>query len=110
MLDADGGPLDMVRLAQASPEFVKLWRRVETRRSVIRSQLYADGGAVSGDEVAETCDADGPYDRYLAACKKRHGRYLQLVELLRSPGGACADIRESIVAEGPDLYGRRMPV
>ena len=44
LLDADGEPLDMVALAQADPDFAKLWRKVETRRSVIRSQL-AMGGA-----------------------------------------------------------------
>lgn len=108
MLDADGGPLDMVGLAQADPEFAKLWRRVETRRGVIRSQLYAAGGAASESEVAEACDADGLYGRYLAACKERHGRYLQLVDLFRSPGSDFADARERIVAEGPNPYGRRM--
>lgn len=108
MLDADGGPLDMVGLAQADPEFAKLWRRVETRRGVIRSQLYAAGGTVSENEVAEVCDADELYGRYLAACKERHGRYLQLVDLFRSPGCNFEDARERIVAEGPNPYGRRM--
>ena len=108
MLDADGGPLDMVGLAQADPEFAKLWRRVETRRSVIRSQLYVAGRAVPESEVAEACDADELYGRYLAACKERHGRYLQLVDLFRNPGGGFEDARERIVAEGPNPYGRRM--
>lgn len=108
MLDADGGPLDMVGLAQADPEFAKLWRRVETRRSVIRSQLYVAGSAVSENEVAEACDADELYDRYLAACKERHGRYLQLVDLFRNPGGDFKDVRKSIVDDGPNLCGRRM--
>lgn len=108
MLDADGGPLDMAGLAQSDPEFAKLWRRVETRRSVIRSQLYAAGGAVSENEVAEACDEDGLYGRYLSACKERHGRYLQLVDLFRNPGGGFEDVRDKIVAEGPNPYGRRM--
>ena len=50
------------------------------------------------------------YDRYLAACKERHGRYLQLVELLRSPGGGFGDAFERIVTEGPNPCGRRMPL
>ena len=109
MLDADGGPLDMVGLAQADPEFAKLWRRVETRRSVIRSLLHVDGRDVAEAEVAKACDEDEHYRRCLAACKERHGRYLRLVELLRSPGGGFADAGEIIAAEGPDPYGRRMP-
>lgn len=108
MLDADGGPLDMVGLAQADPEFAKLWRRVETRRSVICSQLYVAESAVSENEAAEACDADELYDRYLAACKERHGRYLQLVDLFRNPGGDFKDVRKNIVDDGPNLCGRRM--
>ena len=45
LLDADGGPLDMVSLAQADPEFAKLWRRVETLArtvSVPRSRTVSD--------------------------------------------------------------------
>ena len=108
LLDADGGPLDMVGLAQADPEFAKLWRRVETRRSVIRSQLYSADGAVSEAEVAKACEEDGHYRRYLAACKERHGRYLEVFELLRSPGVDCEGVRERAAAEGPNPYGRRM--
>lgn len=108
MLDADGGPLDMVGLAQADREFAKLWRRVETRRSVIRSQLYVAGRAVPENEVAKACDADELCCRYLAACKERHGRYLQLVDLFRNPGGGFENARESLVDDGPNPYGRRM--
>lgn len=109
LLDADGGPLDMVGLAQADPEFAKLWRRVETRRSVIRSLLHADGCDVPEAEVAKACDGDGHYRRYLAVCKERYDRYLQVLELFRSPDGGFEDVRERIVAEGPNPYGRRMP-
>lgn len=109
LLDADGGPLDMVGLAQADPEFAKLWRRVETRRSVIRSQLYSADGAVSEAAVAKACGEDEHYRRYLAACEERHGRYLEVYGLLRSPGVDCEGVRKSIVGEGPNPYGRRMP-
>lgn len=108
LLDADGGPLDMVGLAQADPEFAKLWRRVETRRSVIRSQLYSADGNVLEAEVAKACEEDEHYRRYLAACKERYDRYLKVFDLLRCPGGDCEGIRESLVAEGPNPYGRMM--
>lgn len=107
MLDAEGGPLDMVELAQAD-EFAKLWRRVETRWSVIRSLLHV-GGHDPETEVAKACEEDELNGRYLAACKERHGYCLQLVELFRSPGCGYADARENIVAEGLSPYGKGMP-
>lgn len=49
LLDADGEPLDMPGLAQADPDFAKLWRRVETQRCVIRSTM-AMGGELPPEE------------------------------------------------------------
>lgn len=108
LLDVDGGPLDMVGLAQADPEFAKLWRRVETRRSVIRSQLYSEGRDVPEAEVARACEEDAHFARYLRACKERYDRYLGVFELLRGPGLGLEEARERIVAQGPNPYGRRV--
>lgn len=104
LLDADGGPLDMAGLAQADPEFAKIWRRVETRRSVIRSQLYAEGRSISEAEVATACEADRHYARYLEACKERYDRYLKVFDLLRGPDGGG----EGAGAEDASPYGRRV--
>lgn len=109
LLDADGEPLDMVGLAQADPDFAKLWRKVETRRSVIRSQLAMGGTLPPEEQVLAACEEDGPYKRYLAACEERHARYLRIFDLFRGPG-ANAELEElhyEIVEEGFNPYGRR---
>lgn len=109
LLDADGGPLDMVGLAQADPEFAKLWRRVETRRAVVRSQLYAVDRNTPETEVMRACEEDVYYARYLRACQERYDRYLKVLDLFRGPGAGLGEAREAVVAEGPNPYGRRVP-
>ena len=107
LLDVDGGPLDMVGLAQADPEFAKLWRRVETRRAVLRSQLYAVDRGTPETEVMRACEEDAHYARYLRACQERYDRYLKVLDLFRGPGAGFEDVCESGIAD-PNPHGRRM--
>ena len=100
----------MVGLAQADPDFAKLWRKVETRRSVIRSQLAMGGTLPPEEQVLAACEADGPYKRYFAACEERHARYLRIFDLFRGPGANAEleELRHEIVEEGFNPYGRRV--
>lgn len=109
LLDVDGGPLDMVGLAQADPEFAKLWRRVETRRAVVRSQLYAVDRGTPETEVMKACEEDAYYARYLRACQERYDRYLKVLDLFQGPGDGLGEARETVVAEGPNPRERRVP-
>lgn len=108
LLDADGGPLDMVGLAQADPEFAKMWRKVETRRSVIRSQMAVDGERPPEERVLAACAEDERYQRHLAACEERHARYLKVIELLRSPSAGLERAREEAVALNVMPFGGRL--
>lgn len=110
LLDADGEPLDMAGLAQADPDFAKMWRKVETRRSVIRSQLAMDGTLPPEEKVLAACEEDGPYKRYLAACEERHDRYLKIFDLFRGPGAQAEleELRQEAAGDGFDPYGRRV--
>lgn len=108
LLDADGGPLDMVSLAQADPEFAKLWRRVETQRCVIRSWMAADGKVPPEDEVAAACKEDEHYRRYYAACEERYGRYLKVFELFRDPDRRLERAHEDALAAAAMPFGGRL--
>lgn len=107
LLDADGEPLDMPGLAQADPDFAKMWRRVETQRCVVRSLMAMDGKLPPEDEVAAACEADERYQRYLAACKERHERYLKVVEMFRNPGAGLGRAREEVAAASAIPFGGR---
>lgn len=109
LLDADGGPLDMVGLAQADPDFAKLWRKVETRRSVIRSQMAMGGSLPPEEQVLAACEEDGPYKRYVAACEERHGRYLKVFELFRNPNRGLERAQEETLTTGAMPFGGRLP-
>lgn len=100
LLDADGGPLDMPGLAQADPTFAKLWRKVETRRGVIRSTMASSDGLPPEEEVRAACDADALFGRYLAACEKHYARYLDMVALFTGAGLPNTEARR-------DFEGRR---
>lgn len=107
LLDADGGPLDMTALAQADPEFAKLWRRVETQRCVIRSWMAMDGKLPPEEEVDAACKEDEHYRRYYAACEERYGRYLKVFELFRDPGRRLEQAHEdALAARAVPLGGR----
>lgn len=109
LLEADGGPLDMVALAQADPEFAKLWRRVETQRCVIRSWMAMDGKVPPEDEVAAACEKDEHYRRYYAACEERYGRYLKVFELFRDPGRRLERAHGDALAASAMPFGGRLP-
>lgn len=109
LLDADGEPLDMAGLAQADPDFAKLWRKVETRRSVIRSQLAMGGALPPEEQVLAACEEDGPYKRYIAACEERHGRYLKVFELFRNPSRGLERAQEEALTAGAMPFGGRLP-
>lgn len=94
VLGADGEPLSMEELAQADPGFAKLWRKAQTRRSVIRSQLCMGGDRPPESEVLALCEQDGPYQRYLAACEERHARYLKMCEVFSANASKLERIRE----------------
>lgn len=110
LLDADGEPLDMPGLAQADPDFAKLWRKVETRRSVIHSQLAMGGTLPPEEKVLAACEEDGPYKRYLAACEERHDRYLKILDLFRGPSAQAEleELRQEAAGDDFDPYGRRI--
>lgn len=86
LLGCDGEPLDMPGLAKADPEFAPLWRKVESRRSIVRSLLYDERPGASEEDVAERCAGDRLYGKYMAACEERYGRYLAICELLHGGG------------------------
>ena len=103
---ADGEPLDMAGLAQADPDFAKLWRKVQTRRSVIRSQLYMGGSRPPEERVLELCADDGPYKRYWAACEERYARYLKMCDLFAMSAEEMAQLRDAQASLGFPLMGR----
>ena len=92
LLDADGEPLDMAGL------------------SVIRSQMAVDGERPPEERVLAACAEDRHYQRYLAACKERHGRYLKIFDLFKTSGTQLPleDAHEQIIADGFNPYGRRV--
>ena len=103
---ADGEPLDMAGLAQADPDFAKLWRKVQTRRSVIRSQLCMDGSRPPEEQVLELCADDGPYKRYWAACEERYARYLKMCDLFAMSAEEMAQLKGAQASLGFPLLGR----
>ena len=109
LLDAEGEPLDMAGLAQADPEFAKMWRKVETRRSVIRSQMAVDGERSPEEQVIAACAENKHYQRYLAACEERHARYLKIFDLFKAPETQLplGDAHRQIIADGFNPYGRK---
>lgn len=107
LLDADGEPLDMPGLAQADPDFAKMWRRVETQRCVIRSTMAMGGELPPEEDVLEACETDRHYQRYLAACRERHERYLKVVEMFRHPAAGLAEARDEVAAAAAMPFGGR---
>ena len=103
---ADGEPLDMAGLAQADPDCAKLWRKVQTRRSVIRSQLCMDGSRPPEERVLELCADDGPYKRYWAACEERYARYLKMCDLFAMSAEEMAQLKGAQASLGFPLLGR----
>ena len=108
LLDADGEPLDMPGLAQADPDFAKMWRRVETQRCVIRSTMAMGGELPPEEDVLAACEEDRHYQRYLAACKERHERYLKVVEMFRHPAAGLAEARDEMAAAAAMPFGGRL--
>lgn len=108
LLAPDGEPLDMPGLAQADPDFAKLWRRVETQRCVIRSTMAMSGKLPPEEEVLAACEKDKHYQRYLSACKERHERYLKVVELFRNPSAGLERARGEVAAAGAMPFGGRL--
>lgn len=94
ILGADGEPLDMEGLAKADPGFAKLWRKVQTRRDVIRSLLYSYGERPPESEVLAKCEEDDHYQRYFAACEERYGRYVKTLEAFAANAEELSRIRE----------------
>lgn len=95
ILGADGEPLDMPALAKADPDFAKLWRKVQTRRDVIRSLLYSYGDRPSEEKVLEECKKDEHYKRYMAACEERYGRYVKMCEVFAADANELSRVRKS---------------
>lgn len=108
LLDVDGEPLDMPGLAQADPDFAKMWRRVETQRCVIRSTMAMGGELPPEEEVLAACEKDKHYQRYLAACRERHERYLKVVEMFRNPAAGLAEARDEVAAAAAMPFGGRL--
>ena len=81
---ADGEPLPIEQLAQASPEFAVIWRKVETRRSVLRS--YEPD--LDSEAFAAVLEADEHYVRFRSAAQEAYENYLSACEMfgaMRSP-------------------------
>lgn len=108
LLDADGEPLDMSGLAQADPDFAKMWRRVETQRCVIRSTMAMGGELPPEEDVLEACETDRHYQRYLSACKERYDRYLKVIELFRNQSAGLERAREEVVARSAMPFRGRL--
>lgn len=108
LLGADGEPLDMPGLAQADPDFAKLWRRVETQRCVIRSTMAMSGELPPEEDVLEACKTDRHYQRFLGACKERYDRYLKVIELFRSPSASLERAHEEALALSAMPFGGRL--
>lgn len=108
LLDADGEPLDMPGLAQADPDFAKLWRRVETQRCVIRSTMAMSGELPPEKDVLAACETDRHYQRFLTACKERYDRYLKVIELFRSPSASLERAHEEALALSAMPFGGRL--
>ena len=81
LFGADGEPLPMGELAKADPDFAHLWRKVETRRCVLRSLVYSCEREPTEETVLKSFESDEPLTRYMAACEERYGRYLKLCEM-----------------------------
>lgn len=94
ILGTDGEPLTMEELAKADPGFAKLWRKVQTRRDVIRSLLYSYGERPPESEVLAKCEEDAHYQRYYAACEERYGRYVKTLEVFTANANELTRIRE----------------
>lgn len=94
ILEADGEPLEMEELAKADPGFARLWRKVQTRRDVIRSLLYSYGERPPESEVLARCEEDDHYRRYFAACEERYGRYVKTLEAFTANADELSQIRE----------------
>lgn len=94
ILGADGEPLTMEELAKADPGFARLWRKVQTRRDVIRSLLYSYGERPPESEVLAKCEEDAHYQRYWAACEERYGRYVKTLEVFAANADELSRIRE----------------
>ena len=84
----------MEELAKADPGFAKLWRKVQTRRDVIRSLLYSYGERPPESEVLAKCEEDAHYQRYYAACEERYGRYVKTLEVFTANANELTRIRE----------------
>ncbi len=108
LLDADGEPLDMPGLAQADPDFAKLWRRVETQRCVIRSTMAMGDELPPEKDVLAACETDSHYQRFLGACKERCDRYLKVIELFRSPSEGLERAHQEALALSALPFGRRL--
>lgn len=108
LLDADGEPLDMPGLAQADPDFAKLWRRVETQRCVIRSTMAMGGELPPEEDVLAACETDRHYQRFLGACKERYDRYLKVIELFRTPSASLERAHEEALALSAMPFGGRL--
>lgn len=98
----------MPGLAQADPDFAKLWRRVETQRCVIRSTMAMGGELPPEEDVLAACETDRHYQRFLGACRERYDRYLKVIELFRSPSASLARAREEAVALSAMPFGGRL--
>lgn len=94
ILGVGAEPLDMAALAKADPDFAKLWRKVQTRRDVIRSLLYSYGDRPPEDKVLEECRKDEHYKRYMAACEERYGRYTKMCEVFAADANEFLHVRE----------------
>lgn len=108
LLDANGEPLDMPGLAQADPDFAKLWRRVETQRCVIRSTMAMGGELPPEKDVLAACETDRHYQRFLSACKERYDRYLKVIELFRNPSASLERAHEEALALSTMPFGGRL--
>ena len=99
ILSSGHEPLSMAELAKADPDFAKLWRKVQTRRDVIRSLLFSEFGRQPEESVLEKCAEDKHYQDYYTACEERYARYLKMCEVFSANVEELASVRKE--AETP---------
>ena len=84
--DEQGNPLSMEELAQADESFGKLWKRMMSRRSVIRTIVRDQSPDADDQEIERAALDDSAYGRYRAQCESRYRNYLDSRSMIAENG------------------------
>ena len=72
--------------------------------------MAVDGKRPPEERVLASCAEDKNYQRYFAACKERHTRYLKIFDLFKAPETQLSpeDAHQQIITDGFNPHGRRV--